>query len=60
MHSPVDHLQKSFITSTTIPDTVPENYFDVVFPDQATPNNNATLPEMDALQKGTDVNLTFC
>ena len=59
MYTPVDHLQKSFITSNTIPDTVPEHYFDVALPDQATPNNNATLPEMDALQKGTDLNLTF-
>ena len=38
----VDHLQKSFITSNTIPDTVPEDYSDVVFPDQVTQNNNGT------------------
>ena len=45
----VDHLQKSSITpntilntSNTIPDTVPEDYSDVVFPDQVTQNDNAT------------------
>ena len=37
----VDHLQKSFITNT-IPDTVPQDYYDVVFPDQVTQNNNGT------------------
>ena len=38
----VSHLQKSFITSNTIPDTVPEDYSDVVFPDQVTQSNNGT------------------
>ena len=38
----VDHLQKSSITSNTIPGAVPEDYFDVVFPDQVTQNNNDT------------------
>ena len=38
----VDHLQKSSITSNTIPGTVLEDYSDVVFPDQVTQNNNDT------------------
>ena len=38
----VDHLHKSSITSNTIPGTVPEDYSDVVFPDQVTQNNNDT------------------
>ena len=32
----VDHLQKSSITSNTIPDTVHEDYSAVMFPDQVT------------------------
>ena len=52
-------LLEKFITSNTIPDTEPEDYSDVVFPDQVTQNNNGTckytLSEIDALQKGTHV-----
>ena len=38
----VDHLQKSSISSNTIPDMVPEDYSDVVFSDQVTQNDTTT------------------
>ena len=52
----IDHLQKSSITPNTIPDMVPEDYSDVVFPDQVTQTDNAThriLSEIDTLQTDT-------
>ena len=54
----VDHLQKSSITSNTIPDTVQEDYSDVVFPDQVThmySNATCRYSVIDILQKGTDL-----
>ena len=52
-------LPEKFVTSNTVPDTVSEDYSDVVFSDQVTQNNNGTcrytLSEIDALQKGTHV-----